>query len=119
MPFTKKLFSEEAVRLPESLAKAGLLRKIGKIVISANFYLQVTLGPRMPNIKVGDVTFHLEESGKGNHLILLHGLLRSIESDWKRFIPSFSREYRVIAVDMRGHGLTDNNLMVSYQTSFL
>lgn len=62
----------------------------------------------MPNIKVGDVTFHLEESGEGEPLILLHGLLGSIESDWKRFIPSFSREYRVIAVDMRGHGLTDN-----------
>lgn len=62
----------------------------------------------MSNIKVGNVTFHLEESGEGKPLILLHGLLGSIESDWKRFIPLFSREYRVIAVDMRGHGLTDN-----------
>lgn len=62
----------------------------------------------MPSIKVGNVTFHIEESGEGKPLILLHGLLGSIESDWKRFIPLFSREYRVIAVDMRGHGLTDN-----------
>ncbi|MEM3550721.1 MAG: alpha/beta hydrolase [Candidatus Bathyarchaeia archaeon] len=50
----------------------------------------------------------MEESGEGKPLILLHGLLGSIESDWRRFIPLFSREYRVIAVDMRGHGLTNN-----------
>lgn len=62
----------------------------------------------MSRIKVGNVTFHLEESGEGKPLILLHGLLGSIESDWKRFIPLLSREYHVIAVDMRGHGLTDN-----------
>ncbi|MEM1585992.1 MAG: alpha/beta hydrolase [Candidatus Bathyarchaeia archaeon] len=60
------------------------------------------------SIRIGNITFHLEESGKGKPLILLHGLLGSIESDWRRFIPAFSREYHVIAVDMRGHGLTDN-----------
>ena len=62
----------------------------------------------MSVVKVGDITFHLEERGEGKPLLLLHGLLGSIESDWRRFIPLFSREYRVIAVDMRGHGLTDN-----------
>ena len=62
----------------------------------------------MSFVRVGNVSFHLEESGEGRPLVLLHGLLGSIEGDWKRFIPLFSREYRVIAVDMRGHGLTDN-----------
>lgn len=62
----------------------------------------------MSNIRVGNAVFHLKDSGKGEPLILLHGLLGSIESDWKRFIPAFSKEYRVIAVDMRGHGLTGN-----------
>ncbi|MEM2272706.1 MAG: alpha/beta hydrolase [Candidatus Bathyarchaeia archaeon] len=62
----------------------------------------------MLSIRIDNTTFHLEESGEGKPLILLHGLLGSIESDWRRFIPFFSREYRVIAVDMRGHGLTDN-----------
>ena len=59
-------------------------------------------------MELGNVSFHLEESGEGQPLVLLHGLLGSIERDWRRFIPLFSREYRVIAVDMRGHGLTDN-----------
>jgi len=62
----------------------------------------------MSVVRVGDVSIHLEESGEGQPLVLLHGLLGSIEGDWRRFIPLFSREYRVIAVDMRGHGLTDN-----------
>jgi len=62
----------------------------------------------MSGMRVGNVSFHIEESGEDQPLVLLHGLLGSIESDWRRFIPLFSREYRVIAIDMRGHGLTDN-----------
>jgi pimeloyl-ACP methyl ester carboxylesterase len=74
-----------------------------------NLYNAIVLNYfEMSGMRVGDITFNLEESGEGRPLILLHGLLGSIESDWRRFIPFFSREYHVIAVDMRGHGLTDN-----------
>ncbi|MEM2337889.1 MAG: alpha/beta hydrolase [Candidatus Bathyarchaeia archaeon] len=61
----------------------------------------------MPYLLVNDINLYYEEIGKGETLILLHGLLGSME-DWRRFIPLFSKYYRVIAVDLRGHGRTNN-----------
>lgn len=62
----------------------------------------------MPNIQINDITIYYEISGSGAPLILLPGLLGTIESDWRRFIPSLEKHYRTIAVDLRGHGRTDN-----------
>jgi pimeloyl-ACP methyl ester carboxylesterase len=62
----------------------------------------------MSTIKVNDLTVNYEISGEGTPLLLLPGLLGSIESDWRRFIPLLSRDYLTVAVDLRGHGLTDN-----------
>jgi len=35
-------------------------------------------------------------------------LLGTIESDWRRFIPEFARHHHTVAVDLRGHGRTNN-----------
>ncbi len=53
--------------------------------------------------KIDDVSIHYKVFGKGDPLILLHGSLESME-DWKKQIPEFSKRYRVIAMDNRGHG---------------
>ncbi|MFQ5399591.1 MAG: alpha/beta fold hydrolase [Anaerolineae bacterium] len=57
----------------------------------------------MPEIRVRDITMYYEERGRGRPLLLLHGLGSSVR-DWELQMPVFSRQYRVIAVDMRGHG---------------
>jgi pimeloyl-ACP methyl ester carboxylesterase len=62
----------------------------------------------MPNIQVNDLKVYYEISGAGSPLVLLPGLLGTIESDWRRFIPSLAKHYRTIAVDLRGHGQTNN-----------
>lgn len=62
----------------------------------------------MALIRSRDAAIYYEESGTGDPLILLHGLLGSIESHWRRFIPEFSRSFHTIAVDFRGHGKSDN-----------
>jgi pimeloyl-ACP methyl ester carboxylesterase len=54
-------------------------------------------------IQANGINIYYEEQGKGEPLILLHGFGRTA-SDWKPFIPELSKEYRVIAWDMRGHG---------------
>ncbi len=59
-------------------------------------------------ILADDSTVYYEEYGAGETLILLPGLLGTVESDWRRFIPEFARRHHTIAVDLRGHGRTNN-----------
>ncbi|MCQ3034041.1 alpha/beta fold hydrolase [Pseudomonas syringae group sp. J309-1] len=51
-------------------------------------------------------SLHYEEYGQGPPLLLLHGLGSSCR-DWEYQIPAFAARYRVIAMDMRGHGRSD------------
>ncbi len=48
-------------------------------------------------------SLHYEEYGQGPPLLLLHGLGSSCR-DWEYQIPVLAEQYRVIAMDMRGHG---------------
>jgi 3-oxoadipate enol-lactonase len=51
-------------------------------------------------------SLHYEEYGQGKPLLLLHGLGSSCR-DWEYQIPVFATHYRVIVMDMRGHGRSD------------
>lgn len=51
-------------------------------------------------------SLHYEEYGQGTPLLLLHGLGSSCR-DWEYQIPVLAEQYRVIAMDMRGHGRSD------------
>jgi pimeloyl-ACP methyl ester carboxylesterase len=62
----------------------------------------------MAYIQSGDATLYYEECGCGDPLIVLPGLLCSIESHWRRFIPDLAKFFHTIAVDLRGHGKTNN-----------
>lgn len=62
----------------------------------------------MSYIRSKDSAIYYEEHGSGETLILLPGLLGTIESHWRRFIPDFAQHFHVIAADLRGHGRTDN-----------
>ncbi len=46
---------------------------------------------------------HYESLGEGPPLLLIHGLGSSV-IDWEPQIAHFSKRYRVIAIDLRGHG---------------
>ena len=60
----------------------------------------------MPKIRIRDIEMHYEETGQGTPLLLIHGLGSSAR-DWERQVPYFSKNYRVITFDVRGHGQTD------------
>ncbi|RME19850.1 MAG: alpha/beta fold hydrolase [Bacteroidetes bacterium] len=49
---------------------------------------------------------HCISEGKGRCIVLLHGFLGSTEI-WKYTIPYLSKSYKVIAIDLPGHGKTD------------
>ena len=50
-----------------------------------------------------DIRMNYSEKGSGRPLILIHGNGGSLKY-FKKQIDCFSNEYRVIAVDTRGHG---------------
>ncbi len=43
------------------------------------------------------------DQGSGTPLVLLHGFLEN-KTMWQPFIPTLSKNYRVIAIDLLGHG---------------
>lgn len=60
----------------------------------------------MPKVKVNDIEINYEVEGEGEPLVLIHGLSGST-THWFFQIPEFSKHYKVIAYDVRGHGQTD------------
>lgn len=60
----------------------------------------------MPYFDHDGCQLHYEESGQGSPLLLLHGL-GSSNLDWEYQTAALASRYRVIAMDMRGHGRSD------------
>jgi pimeloyl-ACP methyl ester carboxylesterase len=57
-------------------------------------------------IKANNISMNYEISGKGENLVLIHGAGDSLQM-WYHQIPEFSKSYRVITYDVRGHGWTE------------
>jgi len=60
----------------------------------------------MPKVKVNDVNIYYEITGEGPALVLLHEWVAN-HKIWKQQVPVFSKDYRVITLDLRGHGESD------------
>ena len=59
-------------------------------------------------VDVNGLKMYYEVVGKGPPLILLHGGIGTSRGNWKRCYELFAQHFRVIALDSRGHGKTDN-----------
>lgn len=57
----------------------------------------------MPILQVHQADLHYESHGQGAPLLLVHGLGSSLR-DWERQVPFFAPRYRVLTIDLRGHG---------------
>lgn len=57
----------------------------------------------MPKMNVRDIEINYQEAGSGFPLILIHGLNGDL-TGWALVMPEFSKHYRTIALDVRGHG---------------
>ncbi len=53
---------------------------------------------------------HYVDSGTGPVLVLLHGLMLSVNGFWTRNLDALSEQCRVIAIDHRSHGLSGKPL---------
>ncbi|MDH5508319.1 MAG: alpha/beta hydrolase, partial [Anaerolineae bacterium] len=59
----------------------------------------------MPKIDLDGLETHYQITGQGDPLIFIHGL-GSSGRDWEQQVEHFSKSYRVVTYDVRGHGLT-------------
>lgn len=55
-------------------------------------------------IEKGTEIFYTDE-GKGDTLVFLHGFLEN-SAMWNELMPSFKKQFRVICIDLLGHGKT-------------
>jgi magnesium chelatase accessory protein len=56
-------------------------------------------------VEAGNVRWHVQRSGSGPLLLLVHGTAASTHS-WRDLIPILARDYSVLAVDLPGHGFS-------------
>lgn len=59
-------------------------------------------------IDVNGIKFYYEELGEGPPLVLIHGGISTSRSGWEPCYEFFSKHFRVIALDSRGHGKSEN-----------
>lgn len=56
-------------------------------------------------VRVGDQLVHVEQTGAGEPVVLLHGFGASTYS-WREVTPALARDHRVVAIDLNGFGYT-------------
>lgn len=73
----------------------------------AKTYAPKETGIRGHSVQIGDIELYYEEHGNGKPLILLHGF-GGCTQNWHPFTEQLSTHYRLIVVDLRGHGHSTN-----------
>ncbi|WP_291147216.1 alpha/beta fold hydrolase [Flavobacterium sp. UBA7680] len=61
----------------------------------------------MKNILYKNTKVSFTDSGEGNAIVLLHGFLEN-KKMWAEYVELFSEKYRVITIDLLGHGESDS-----------
>jgi len=76
--------------------------------LNAKIFKKEARNPRtaMPKIHVNGIDLNFETYGQGEPFLLIHGLGSSLR-DWEKQVPEFSKRFRVIACDVRGHGSSE------------
>jgi pimeloyl-ACP methyl ester carboxylesterase len=83
---------------------------------------ETSMNSRKSTFEYKGFSINYEDQGQGQPIILLHGFGASTYT-WRYFLPYFSKAYRVIAIDLKGHGLSDkprdNNYSVADQADII
>lgn len=56
---------------------------------------------------INGIRLHHESAGEGPFVVLVHGLATSLAFWYLGVVPPLARRFRVVAYDMRGHGLSE------------
>ena len=67
--------------------------------------------PKPQYVNLNGEVYCYRESGEGDEvIILLHGLAETSKVFWRKFIPYFQKNYKIIAIDLRGHGNSEKTI---------
>lgn len=86
--------------------------KISKIILLFVLHLFIIFDVNGQQIKpiesgyapVNGIKVYYEVYGKGMPLVLIHGAFYTIDMNWSLLIPELSKQRKVIAIEMQGHG---------------
>jgi pimeloyl-ACP methyl ester carboxylesterase len=70
------------------------------------FLLNELLLRAMNSIQYKNIKIAYSDTGKGRALVLLHGFLENATM-WDYYVTDFAKNYRVITIDLLGHGQTE------------
>jgi pimeloyl-ACP methyl ester carboxylesterase len=70
-------------------------------------YAPKQITTRGHTVQINNIEMYYEEYGVGKPLVLLHGFGGCVQN-WLPFIAKLSEPYRLIVVDLRGHGHSTN-----------
>ena len=77
---------------------------------------EVTLAPSGQYATVNSLRMYYETEGNGRPLVLLHGALSNIETDFGKLMPALAKTRLVIGIELQGHGHTaDIGRPLSYE----
>jgi len=85
----------------------GLLALSGLVTgVTAAGVLVLTRRTKGRHAELDDVQIHYTDEGAGEPVLLVHGFAVNADLNWRRpgIIKALSADYRVIAMDLRGHG---------------
>jgi pimeloyl-ACP methyl ester carboxylesterase len=74
--------------------------------MSGSYCVSTCSGGEAMKIEANGISMNYEVAGEGDWLVLIHGAGDNLQT-WFNQVPAFSKEYRVLTYDTRGHGLTD------------
>jgi pimeloyl-ACP methyl ester carboxylesterase len=74
------------------------------INIQKTIFAQMTM---MKNILYKNTTISYTDTGEGNTIVFLHGFLEN-KTMWKDYVTFFAAKYRVVTIDLLGHGESDS-----------
>jgi pimeloyl-ACP methyl ester carboxylesterase len=76
------------------------------VLVNTTIEAQTPVSPNGKFVTIKNVRLYYEDTGRGLPLLLLHGFNRT-GADWKTFVPDFAKDYRVLTLDLPGHGKSD------------
>lgn len=93
----KKIFKKCKVR--KMLALVGMI-----LFCILHLNAQINKPNESGYAPVNGIKVYYEVYGKGKPIVLLHGAFYTIEMNWGQLIPELSKNRKVIAIEMQGHG---------------
>lgn len=90
----------------KSLFKCSALLVLAIALTISQLYAQKVKPSESGYAPVNGIKVYYEVYGKGKPIVLLHGAFMTIDLNWGELIPELSKNRKVIALELQGHGHT-------------